>query len=129
MTMKTELTAIDNRRSGNGLSCRGARTALSAWFGDWRADRADEAVRAPVGSDCTALDVGCWMFDVRCFGSGRELIFSASEQKRQRTGALQKLRLVPCSGARASVLDCGSPLPLSERWRSRQKSERAFSLI
>src|SRR6266536_5864481 len=61
--------------------------------------------------------------------SDRESIFSASDEKRQRAGALQKLRLVPCSGTRASVLDCGSPLPLSERWRSRQKPYRAFSLI
>ena len=61
--------------------------------------------------------------------SDRESIFSASDEKRQRAGALQKLRLVPCSGTRAGVLDCGSPLPLSERWRSRQKPYRAFSLI
>src|SRR5437667_2856534 len=48
MTMKRELTAIVSRRSGNGISFPGARTALSAWFKHWRTDRADKAVRAPI---------------------------------------------------------------------------------
>src|SRR5207245_1609726 len=32
----------------SGISCPGARTALSAWLGHWRTERADKAVRAPI---------------------------------------------------------------------------------
>src|SRR5437867_10752125 len=36
-----------------------------------------------------------------------------SEEKRQRTAALQNLAEASCCVARASVLECGCPLPLS----------------
>src|SRR5262245_28769889 len=46
--MNVKSISTDRRRGRHGISCLGARTALSAWFGDWRTDRADKAVRAPI---------------------------------------------------------------------------------
>jgi prepilin-type N-terminal cleavage/methylation domain-containing protein len=113
MTMKTELTSIESRRSGNGLRCAGARTALSAWLGGSRVDCADKAVRAPVGCGCAAFDVRCSMLDVRCFGSGRA-------DRSQRTPKwAASLGVLAAEGASQCSLGGCAP----------RRSQRAFSLI